>query len=91
MKGIPRWNIIDPLILVARQDEGRSDRRRHDRIGSLDGLPDDLVEEQIVGAVLDLQVEAHRDFGHGSPSRVPGVQVDTRRAMDVGTEVGLGR
>ncbi len=38
------------------QDERRVDRGWHGGIGPPDGLPDDLVEDQVVGAVLDLQV-----------------------------------
>ena len=82
--------INNPLMLMTRQDKGRADRRRHHRFGSFDGLPDDLVEEKIVGAILNFQVKAHRNFGHGCPPRVSRVQVDPRRAMDVVNVVGLG-
>ena len=48
-----------------RHHKRRPDRRRHGRVGAPDGLPDDLVEEQVVGAVLDLEVEPPRELGHG--------------------------
>ena len=74
-----------------RQHERRADRRRHGRVGPLDRLPDDLVEHQVVGAVLDLQVRAaSRALGPQAVVVVLGLEVDPGRAVDVGREVGRG-
>ena len=50
---------------MPRHHEGRPHRRRHDGVRALDGLPDDLVEEQVVGAILDLEVEASETSAMG--------------------------
>ena len=54
------------------------------RVDPSDGLPDDLVEDQIIGAVLDLEVEPLRQLGHGGAPRVLGVDVHAGRAVDIG-------
>ena len=72
-----------------RHHERRPDRRRHGRIDAPDGLPDDLVEEEVIGAVLDLEVEPLRELGHRGGRGVLGLDVDPGRAVDVGREIGL--
>ena len=55
-----------------------------------DGLPDDLVEEQVVSAILDLEIQALGDRGQRGIARVSGVHVDSRRAMVERREIGRG-
>src|SRR5208337_3159081 len=74
-----------------RHHKRSADWRGHGRVDAADGLPDDLVEEQIIGTVLDFQVEPPGELGHGGTHRVLGVDVHAGRAVDVGQGVGLGR
>jgi hypothetical protein len=52
-----RLRINRSLVSMPWQHKGRSDRWWHDGVLPLDGFPDDLVEDEVIGAVLDLEVE----------------------------------
>ena len=74
---------------LSRENECGTDGRGHFRIGTPDTFPDDFIKHEIVGSILDFQIQFHRFFCSPSGCEVFGVQIDCGRAMGVRGQIRL--